>query len=156
MILSTDLIATARELAQLHERRPRQSDLRHSISSAHYVLFHGLAEITADRLAGATPIARQTRAWRRIYRDLSHSEAKKARRVAGQSDSPAELLMFASAFIDLQELRHQGDRDTAAPFKHCFVVDRVDEAEQALTALQCVAKEEQLDFITLALGMTRS
>ena len=62
-MLSVDLIITARLLAQLHESEPRQSDLRRSISSAYYALFHGLAEITADRLIGATATARESIVW---------------------------------------------------------------------------------------------
>jgi predicted DNA-binding protein with PD1-like motif len=56
----------------------------------------------------------------------------------------------------MQELRHQADYDPNARFMHSFVIARVDEAEQVLASLQRVAKHEQLDFITLALGMTRS
>ena len=155
-MLSVDVIITARLLAQLHESEPRQSDLRRSISSAYYALFHGLAEITADRLIGATTIARESIVWARVYRDLSHSEAKKACRLAGQSNSSADLLLFASSFFDLQELRHQADYDPNARFSSSFVADRVDEADQALASLHRVSKSEQLNFITLALGMRRS
>ncbi|QPN65919.1 hypothetical protein [Synechococcus sp. CBW1006] len=87
MSLANDLLTTAGQLAQLHERRPRQADLRRELSTAYYALFHGLAETAADRLVGATP--------------------------------------------------------------------RIDEANQALAALQRVPKAEQIDFVTLALGMTR-
>ena len=65
-------------------------------------------------------------------------------------------MIFTTTFPDLQDLRHQADYDPNVRFNHSFVVARVDEAEQALTALQCLSKAEQLDFITLALGMTRS
>ncbi len=156
MALSSDLIITARQLAQLHERRPRQSDLRRAISSAYYALFHGLAEVTADRLVGATPTARQSTAWCRVYRNLNHNEVKKACRSAGQMGGSNDLLVFASCCLVLQELRHQADYDPNARFKHSFVVDRVNEAEEALAALQRVPKLEQIDFITLSLGMTRS
>jgi hypothetical protein len=154
--LSADLIITARQLTQLHERRPRQSDLRRAISSAYYALFHGLAEVSADRLVGVTPTARQSIAWSRIYRDLDHNKVKKACRKAGQIGGSIDLMVYASSFLDLQELGHQADYDPNVRFKHSFVVDRVNEAEQALTALQRVLKPELLDFITLALGMTRS
>lgn len=155
-MLSADLIFTARRLAQLHERRPRQSDLRRSISTAYYGLFHGLAEIAADRLVGATSSARKSKAWSRVYRSLGHTEIKKACRNAGQTSSSPELLLFTSSFFDLQELRHQADYDPNIRFTNSFVIARVDEAEQALASLQRVARSEQLDFITLALGMTRS
>ena len=156
MALSADLIITARQLAQLHERRPRQSDLRRAISSAYYALFHGLAEASADRLIGATPTARQSTAWCRVYRDLNHNEAKKACRRTGQIGVSIDLMVYASSLLALQELRHQADYDPIVRYKHSFVVDRVNEAEQALSAILRVPKPELLDFITLALGMTRS
>lgn len=65
-------------------------------------------------------------------------------------------MIFTTTFPDLQDLRHQADYDPNVRFNHSFVVARVDEAEQALTALQCLSKAEQLDLLTLALGMTRS
>jgi uncharacterized protein (UPF0332 family) len=153
--LSTDLIATARQLAQLHQRRPRQADLRRAISTAYYALFHGLAETAADRLIGSTSEVHRTPAWRRVYRALNHSEAKKACVRSGQSNSSGDLLIFTTTFPDLQDLRHQADYDPNVRFQHSFVVAQVDEAEEALAALQRVGKAEQLDFITLALGFPR-
>ena len=155
-MLSADLIFTARQLAQLHERRPRQSDLRRSISTAYYGLFHGLAEITADRLVGATSAARKSLAWSRVYRGFGHTEVKKACKRTVQMSGSSDLLLFTSSFFDMQELRHQADYDPNIRFIHSFVIARVDEAEQALASLRRVEKHEQLDFITLALGMTRS
>jgi hypothetical protein len=45
-------------------------------------------------------------------------------------------LLFTTTFPDLQELRHQADYDPNVRF-------------------QRVPKPDQLDFVTLALGMTR-
>jgi hypothetical protein len=65
-------------------------------------------------------------------------------------------MAYASSFLDLQELRHQADYDPDVRLKHSFVVYRVNVAEQSLSTLQRVPKPEPLDFITLALCMTRS
>lgn len=156
MALADDLLATARQLAQLHERRPRQADLRRALSTAYYALFHGLAETAANRLVGVTPQARRSLAWSRVYRDLDHRNAKQACLRAEQFSVSTDLLLFTTTFPDLQELRHQADYDPNVRFQHNFVVTRIDEAGQALAALQRVPKAEQLDFVTLALGMTRS
>lgn len=155
MALSSDLIATARQLAQLHQRRPRQADLRRAISTAYYALFHSLAETAADRLIGSTTEVRRSPAWRRVYRALKHGEAKRACVRSGQSNSSADLLIFSTTFPDLQDLRHQADYDPVVRFQHSFVVAQVDEAKEALAALQRVGKPEQLDFVTLALGFAR-
>lgn len=155
MALSSDLIATARQLAQLHQRRPRQADLRRAISTAYYALFHGLAETAADRMIGSTAEVRRSPAWRRVYRALNHGEAKRACVRSGQINSSADLLIFSTTFPDLQDLRHQADYDPVVRFQHSFVVAQVDEAKEALAALQRVGKPEQLDFVTLALGFAR-
>lgn len=136
--------------------RPRQADLRRALSTAYYSLFHGLAETGADRMIGTTPQARRSVAWNRVYRALGHNEAKKACARSCNTTNSENLMIFTTTFPDLQDLRHQADYDPNVRFNHSFVVARVDEAEQALTALQCLSKAEQLDFITLALGMTRS
>mgnify|MGYP002635064208 CR=1 FL=1 len=129
MALSSDLITTA-----------RQADLRRSISTAYYALFHGLAEL----------------AWTRVYRDLNHLTAKKACNRPELQDCSQELVRFLMAFPTLQELRHQADYDPIVRFKQGEALSAADDAERALTGLQAAPRDEQLDFITLALGMTRS
>jgi uncharacterized protein (UPF0332 family) len=153
--LANDLLTTARQLAQLHQRRPRQADLRRAVSTAYYALFHGLAETAADRLVGATPPARSSSAWSRVYRDLTHHNAKKACVSAEQFSDSADLLLFTTTFPELQDLRHQADYDPNVRFQHNFVITRIAEASQALAALQRVPRAEQVDFATLALGMMR-
>jgi hypothetical protein len=56
----------------------------------------------------------------------------------------------------LQEFRHQADDAPHARYKHGEILSAVNDAERAFTGLQSASREEQLDFITLALGMTRS
>jgi hypothetical protein len=60
------------------------------------------------------------------------------------------------AFPTLQELRHQADYDPRVRFKQGEALSAAEDAERALTGLQAAQRDEQLDFITLALGMTRS
>jgi len=156
MTLSEDLIITARQLAHLHERRPRQSDLRRSISTAYYDTFHGLAEVAASRLIGTSNSAQQTLAWARVYRALNHQAIKKACGLKEAQKYSQGLEVFSDLFPGLQEFRHQADYAPHARYKHGEVLSAVNDAERALTGLQSASREEQLDFITLALGMTRS
>ncbi len=60
------------------------------------------------------------------------------------------------AFPSLQELRHQADYAPVARFKQVKVLFITDDAGRALTGLQTAPRDEQLDFITLAIDMTRS
>jgi uncharacterized protein (UPF0332 family) len=154
--LSSDLIATARQLANVHQRRPRQADLRRSISTAYYALFHGLGEVTAGRLVGSTAATQKSAAWSRVYRNLNHLTAKKACSRPDLQGCSQDLAQFLAAFPRLQELRHQADYDPAARFKQGEALSAADDAECGLAGLQASPRDEQLDFITLALGMTRT
>jgi uncharacterized protein (UPF0332 family) len=154
--LANDLISTARHLAHLHQRRPRQADLRRAISTAYYALFHGLAEVAAVRLVGSGSVAQSSQAWARVYRHLNHQAAKKACSRPEVLNYSADLILFTDYFPRLQELRHQADYDPNVRFKQGDVLSTVNDAEQALAALQRASKAEQHDFATLALGMTRS
>ena len=156
MSLSSDLIATARQLAHVHQRRPRQADLRRSISTSYYALFHGLADLAAGRLVGSTSAAQKSTAWARVYRDLNHLTAKKACSRPDLQGCSQDLAQFLAAFPRLQELRHQADYDPAARFKQGEALSAADDAERGLAGLQAAPRDEQLDFITLALGMTRT
>ncbi|QPN71505.1 hypothetical protein [Synechococcus sp. CBW1108] len=135
MALSSDLIATARQLANVHQRRPRQADLRRSISTA---------------------ATQKSAAWMRVHRNLNHLTAKKACSRPELQGCSQGLAQFLAAFPRLQELRHQADYDPAARFKQGEALSAADDAERGLAGLQAAPRDEQLDFITLALGMTRS
>jgi uncharacterized protein (UPF0332 family) len=156
MSLSVDLIITARQLAHLHERRPRQSDLRRSISTAYYATFHGLAEVAASRLIGTTNSAQKTAPWARVYRALNHQAIKKACGLKEAQKYSQGLEVFIDLFPGLQELRHQADYDPNARYKQGEALSAVNDAERALLGLHSAPRDNQLDFITLALGMTRS
>ena len=156
MTLSSDLIATARQLAHVHQRRPRQADLRRSISTSYYALFHGLADLAAGRLVGSTSAAQKSTAWARVYRDLNHLSAKKACGRPELQGCSQELAQCLAAFPRLQELRHQADYDPTVRFMQGEALSAADDAERGLAGLQAAPRDEQLDFITLALGMTRT
>ena len=156
MALADDLIITARQLAHLHERRPRQADLRRAISTAYYAAFHGLAEVAASRLVGTSTASQKTAAWTRVYRALNHQAIKKACGFKEVQNYSEDLATFINLFPELQELRHQADYDPNVRYKHGEVLSAVNDADVALAGLRGAPRDEQLDFITLALGMTRS
>lgn len=72
-----ELIAQAYRLAHATRRRPRQVDVNRALSSAYYALFHTLARVCADAIAG-TGGDRSQAAWRQTYRALAHGTAKNA------------------------------------------------------------------------------
>jgi uncharacterized protein (UPF0332 family) len=154
--LADDLIITARQLAHLHERRPRQADLRRAISTAYYAAFHGLAEVAASRLIGTSTASQKMAAWTRVYQALNHRVIKNACGLEEAQNYSEDLATFINLFPELQELRYQADYDPNVRYKHGEVLSAVNDAEVALAGLRGAPRDEQLDFITLALGMTRS
>jgi uncharacterized protein (UPF0332 family) len=154
--LADDLIITARQLAHLHERRPRQADLRRAISTAYDATFHGLAEVAVSRLIGTSTASQKTAEWTRVYRALNHLAIKKACGHKEVQNYSEDLTAFINLFPELQELRQRADYDPNARYKHGAVLSAVNDAEVAWTGLRGAPRDEQLDFITLALGMPRS
>ncbi|QPN59160.1 hypothetical protein H8F24_13875 [Synechococcus sp. CBW1002] len=110
MTLADDLIITARQLAHLHERRPRQADLRRAISTA----------------------SQKTAAWTRAYRALNHQAIKKACGHKEVQNYSEDLATFINLFPELQELRQRADDDPNARYKHGEVLSAVNDAEVAL------------------------
>lgn len=156
MALSSELITTARQLAHVHQRRPRQADLRRSISTAYYAVFHGLAEVAANRLIGTSSSAQKTAAWARVYRALNHQTIKKACGLRDAQNYSQDLAVFVDLLPGLQELRQQADYDPSVRYKQAEALRAVNDAERALAGLQAAPRDEQVDFVTLTLGMTRS
>lgn len=149
-------MATARQLAHVHQRRPRQADLRRSISTSYHALFQGLVELAASRLVGSTSAAQKSASWSRVYRNLNYLTAKTTcsrPELQACSEEPPRFLM---AFPRLQELRHQADDNPTVRLKQREALNPDDDAERVLAGLQATPREQQIDRITLALGMTRS
>ena len=102
-------LAVAKRLATT--KRPSQSEIRRSISSAYYAVFHALARTCANSLVGRTPSQRPNKAWVEVYRGLNHGVCKKACEQANSVGFPVCIQEFADAFQQLQELRHKADYD---------------------------------------------
>ncbi|MGA9583262.1 MAG: hypothetical protein WBR13_14980 [Allosphingosinicella sp.] len=106
-----DLLALADRLAKASPRRPRQADIRRSISTAYYALFHALARNGADLLVGTTKAYRSEKAWQQMYRALDHGRAKSASEASRNLGFPQDLKDCADAFVELQKARHDADYD---------------------------------------------
>lgn len=123
MSLHEDLLVRADVLASLDARRPKQANLRDAVSSAYYALFHLLTSEASGAMASAGPLQPL------VARAFSHAEMKRASRqfqsgnlakrydvFVGQQSLPADLRTVASAFADLQQMRHEADYDTQRTF----------------------------------------
>lgn len=145
-----ELIAQAYRLAHATRRRPRQVDVNRALSSAYYALFHTLARVCADAIAG-TGGDRSQAAWRQTYRALAHGTAKNACKQARNKGFPAEIVGFAEAFVDLQELRHAADYDSTAAFRRADVVAVIGRAEKVIGDLRRVRRSDLRAFVALVL-----
>lgn len=106
-----DLLSLADRLAKASPKRPRQADLRRSISTAYYALFHALAKSGAELLVGKTKAFRSEKAWQQMYRALDHGRAKSASEAARNLGFPQGLKDCADSFVELQKARHDADYD---------------------------------------------
>ena len=95
-----ELIAQANRLARASQRRPRQVDMNRAVSATYYALFHTLARLCADSLAG-TGKARSMKAWLQTYRALAHGFSRNAcSQDLKKRGFPVEIVRFANAFVD--------------------------------------------------------
>lgn len=97
-------------------KRPTQSEIRRSISSSYYAVFHALARTCANALVGKTPSKRPNKAWVEVYRGLNHGVCQKACGQASTVNFPDCIKEFADAFQQLQEHRHKADYDPNTRF----------------------------------------
>ena len=139
------VIVTARKLAHASPRRPRQADLRRSISTAYYALFNAVAQDAADVLVG-TGTLRASRTWGQTYRAVEHGFAKNACREAPRHPFPPGIQVCADAFVRLQEIRHQADYDPEARFKRVDAINWVADAEAAIAGLRSAPRADRRAF----------
>ena len=99
-----------------------------------------------------------------LPRKHPHAHAVPSAEPSGNQESlrpqgSAKYSQDLSVFIDLfPGLRSEVTKPITlrVRFKQGEALSAADDAERALTVLQAAPRDEQLDFITLALGMTRS
>lgn len=161
MSLPRDLLAQARLLAEKEPRRPKQASLRRAVSAAYYALFHLLVDDATRRLMG-----RADRAALRgcLARAFNHAAMKTvARQFAEGGVSPKlspglngeapqdELARIASAFVDLQQQRHEADYDMRRRFTRIEVLSSIDDAERAFLDWRVVRGSAQADTFLVGL-----
>lgn len=154
--MSDSLIATARKLLKGHARRPRHSDLCRAVSTAYYALFHAFARQAADLMVAGSAISAGSDTWCQIYRSLNHGPAKSAcQRLSTNPLFSANLKRCASAFVQLQALRHDADYNPTFRTNLIDATDVVQMADDAIRLFCEASKAERLHFITQLLFSQR-
>lgn len=141
MSLGNELIQQARHLATREKKRPKQASLRRAISTAYYALFHILVEASTKELLGTqsdTAMLRNV-----LARAFQHSTMKVvseqfergvvSTRIANAASVriPDDLRDVASAFVELQQARHDADYNLARTFRRTEAVYAVQLVEDA-------------------------
>lgn len=139
-----DLISTARSLVRARRGRPRQASLKRAVSTAYYASFHAAARLCANALVGASK--GRSDAWALTYRGIQHGFAKDVLSRRETRAMHAGVHEFASAFVLLQEMRHQADYDPRASFTPAETVAAIDDAESGIAALTAVPVGIRLDL----------
>jgi hypothetical protein len=141
-----DLLVQAEHLATLDPRRPKQANLRRSVSASYYALFHLLTSEASALYASGTGLAA------RINRSYSHSEMRKVSELIANSklpkgispdvkySTPPDLKLVANSFIELQQARHDADYDLSRIFDRGEALAFVQSSRDAFEAWERVRK----------------
>jgi hypothetical protein len=146
MSLAEDLLQQAKALCELDSYRPKQANLRRSVSSAYYALFHALVAAGVESMVPARSELRHL-----VARKFQHGTMKATAERAGQAErqkrnerkkdpaAPADnsdLLQLASAFVSLQEARHLADYAPDEVLTKLQARTHIEDAAQAMRALE--------------------
>lgn len=168
MSLATDLLAQATHLAQVDKGKPKQANLRRSISVAYYALFHLL--IGAGASCAGSKLNAAGRAT--VMRSFEHANMKtvcssyaKATAAGGIPARLSSLLTFpiepalknvAEIFVELQEQRHLADYDTSAKFDRLEVTALIQETTTAFNHWQIIKAKSNAKIFLMDLLLRKS
>lgn len=126
MGLSSDLLEQAARLAKGKKGRPKEADLRRSISASYYAMFHFLIEDVVGTVLGKGASKREL--CHLVSRSFDHGKMKSFCLELNKKPAQNQKLLaphllrigstalkdaasFGAAFADLQEHRHKADYD---------------------------------------------
>ena len=138
------MIATARKLMA---DEPSETDLRRSVSSAYYAVFHHLcASFSTIVLHPAD--AEFARAKSQAYRYVDHGPAKKSCEEVHTKgrNFPPGIVAFADTFVELQRYRIEADYQPTVAFDAALARSLVEDAEKAIAAHDSESHEARRAF----------
>lgn len=141
---------------------PRQVDVRRAISAAYYAVFHHILTAGADSFVGVTK--RGAPHYTLLYRSVDHrslrelcTEARKQKpssryqQYAPADGFGADIKVFSTALIDLQEQRHAADYEPSILVRTSDAKLAIDKARTAIQRFRHAGIDEQKSFLTLLL-----
>lgn len=181
MSLHRDLLEQASHLALREPKRPKQASLRRAVSSAYYALFHLLVREAALDAAPHSPTGLREL----VQRALGHVEMKNVCKgfVSGNvaytralalgkpfqtGDIPpstqrllsfpleSDLVVVMSAFVELQEARHEADYNTTTTWNRINSVTKIQVVHSAFAAWERVKASQNASVFKAALFFQKS
>jgi hypothetical protein len=145
MIDISDLLRTADRLAGADAT---EADLRRSVSTSYYAVFHLLCRAFGELVERSGPEQFQ-RAWLQTYRYLDHGPAKQKCLEAkiAKRGFPSILQEFANTFIELQDLRIAADYDPMTPVDATLAQTCVAVARQAIADFDAAPADHRRAFV---------
>ncbi len=161
MSLHAELLKQAQFLARKERKKPTQASLRRSVSASYYALFHLLVD-DATRLMLSGNVRRPLRD--SLARAFHHSAMKQTAVAFARKTIPPKLTTglnrqrvqqslvdVATAFVQLQEARHDADYNRALRFTRREALDLADLADQAFRDWSQVRGSLQADTFLIGL-----
>ncbi len=167
MLRPSEFIGLARLLALTHQGDMfEDAQMRRSISTSYYALFHTILTAAAERFFGARQADRAGYAI--LYRTFNHGQIKQTcdgiargelspsmRQQLGRSSVHGDLRDFAISFVDLQARRQQADYDPHAQLTREDAETALLLAEDAIASLASAPDGERDDLLALMLSSGR-
>ncbi len=162
MSLADELLDTAKYLLRRNKNKPTQADIRRSISSAYYALFHHLIEAGTGHLV--VDLAQQ----QALARAFSHTNMREVCELVTKqplppilvpllgSSVPDELRQVADKFVALQDWRHNADYNVSLIFTRNEGRERIDDLEDVFAAWKLIPTAIANPFLILLLLGKRS
>ena len=142
MAYHDDLLEQAAHLAQRDKNRPKQASLRRSISTSYYSLFH----LLISEAVGYWRLERQRSVLARAF------DHKKMRGACSRcSAKNVDLKTVATAFVDLQHVRHEADYNNEAVWTRVEAHEHVTSARDAFRRWAIVRKHAAAQDFLLSL-----
>ena len=163
MLQPSEFLGAAKSLASPQAGAPNDAEVRRSISTAYYALFHTVLTAGADRLLG--PHERGRAGYAIVYRSFEHTRMKRICEDAARSTvSPSlqrqlgrvafhsSLRDFANAFVLLQASRHAADYDPVIALDQDDALAAIDRAERAIASFAGAPDDERSDLLAAMIG----
>jgi len=140
-----DLLQQAFELANKNAEDPTQADLRRSVSSAYYALFHLLTSKTITHWSLESSRGALGRMFEHSLMNRALDRIADAKLSAFREEDTAvveKLRMAAQSFVQLQHMRKTADYDATKIWRHNKALLEIETASNAFALWQAIKHEK--------------